>query len=434
MSSGHWVGTPARDPNPALTSKQRAWTNQATRAVRVPAGLSPGGPAPCMSGESSASARCLDDVPRNAAPVIEVTPVGTYQPLPYLLPAAVVRAADTASAADRLGRLATLVVWLALLGAAAWLLADALGGLLLAITPQVIFVGTSLTGSSLEIAASIAFFAALLRLPRRGAWIVAAVAGATLALSRSPGPVWVVLDIALWAALAGRATLVELWRAHRRPVVLTLAALAAAIGLNRFWEARYGPHVDTSLLPSFESLKAGRRQLTDVLDELVGSFGYLDTSLAWPAAAAWGLLLAGLVVAALRAGRARERWVLLLVLAVVLVAPMYLFAAVTRHTGFGLQGRHVLPLAVVLPLVAAEILRRRATAFALAALGVAVAAIQLLAWWTNARRYAVGDDGSWWFFADAQWSPPGGWSLWALVTLAGVVALSLGVLKAPRRA
>ena len=102
--------------------------------------------------------------------------------------------------------------------------------------------------------------------------------------------------------------------------------------------------------------------------------------------------------------------------------------------GFGAQGRHVLPVLVLVPLWAGEILRRRpeGLAWLLPAAGVLWAAGQAVAWLANARRAAVGTDGSWWFFGAAEWSPPGGWWVWAVLAAAGA-ALGLAATIAARR-
>jgi hypothetical protein len=444
ISDGRLVGTRASDPNPALTTKQRAWTDQATRMVTVPPGLSPGATTPCEAGHPALSAACSDHAAVNPTAAREVTSVGTYEPLPYLLPAAVVRVAGHAAGADRAARIATFAVWLAMVAAAVWMLWDetaggmSLAGLLVAVTPMVVFIGASLTGSSVEIMSSITFFAALLRLTRDpnrvplGAFAVAAVSGAVLALSRSPGPGWVALDLIVWAPLAGRAAIVALWRRFRPQLLIAAVVILAGIGANRYWEATYGPRVLTSLFPPLESLKAGGRELFGALDELVGRFGYLDTPLGAFGVSVWALLSAGLLGAAAWFGRARERWALGIAVAVSLLGPIYLFAAITRFTGFGLQGRHVLALIVTLPLVAGEIVRRRRPApVFFAAVAAGVGAIQLVAWWVNSRRYAVGDQGPLWFLSHPHWSPPAGWIVWTL--LAAAAAMTLAVSGVPRR-
>ena len=63
-------------------------------------------------------------------------------------------------------------------------------------------------------------------------------------------------------------------------------------------------------------------------------------------------------------------------------------------------------------------------------LGVAVAFMQALAWYLNARRHAVGTKGPLWFFSRAAWSPPGGWELWVVVVVVAAVAMGAAVVTA----
>jgi hypothetical protein len=58
--------------------------------------------------------------------------------------------------------------------------------------------------------------------------------------------------------------------------------------------------------------------------------------------------------------------------------------------------------------------------------------MQVWAWWINARRYAVGSGGPFWFVDRAQWSPPLGWAPWIAVLVCAAVVLSAG-LAARRR-
>jgi hypothetical protein len=105
------------------------------------------------------------------------------------------------------------------------------------------------------------------------------------------------------------------------------------------------------------------------------------------------------------------------------------------RTGYGAQGRHVLPVLVLVPLYAGEVLRRHP--HGLAALLPAVAALwavgQAVAWLASARRGALGTDGSWWFFGAPEWSPPGGWWLWAAMAAAGAALALAGAVTAARR-
>ena len=54
----------------------------------------------------------------------------------------------------------------------------------------------------------------------------------------------------------------------------------------------------------------------------------------------------------------------------------------------------------------------------------------LVAWWLEARRLAVGTDGSFLFFGDVAWDPPVGWLPWALVMLLATAAYASGIVGA----
>jgi hypothetical protein len=54
-----------------------------------------------------------------------------------------------------------------------------------------------------------------------------------------------------------------------------------------------------------------------------------------------------------------------------------------------------------------------------AVLAIGTGVIQLLAWWLESRRIAVGTDGPFFFMSDSVWDPPGGWLPWVLLMLLG---------------
>lgn len=131
---------------------------------------------------------------------------------------------------------------------------------------------------------------------------------------------------------------------------------------------------------------------------------------------------------------------LVVLLAGAVVAPVAFYALFTRPTGFGLQGRQLLPALVLVPLLAGEMVYRSATVNApRARVGVLqrsvpmlVAIVQIGAWWVNARRFAVGDHGPFWFFAHPAWSPPAGWTPWLTAVILAVACLSIVALSARR--
>src|SRR5438067_13162165 len=102
VADGHLLGPAVHDARFGVTPDQIAWTRQATRAVLVPAGLAP--PNDCYVRDPHRSAGCLEQVSVPAVPAVHVTPVGTYEPLPYLLPALAVHTGHNPRTALRWAR------------------------------------------------------------------------------------------------------------------------------------------------------------------------------------------------------------------------------------------------------------------------------------------------------------------------------------------
>jgi hypothetical protein len=95
-----------------------------------------------------------------------------------------------------------------------------------------------------------------------------------------------------------------------------------------------------------------------------------------------------------------------------------------------MQARHVLPLAVLLPIGAGEVLRRHmaeisaATARrALIAAITSAATVHVAAWYVNARVWSGSPDGPGFLFSRSAWSPPLSWILWAGALLVAAAAL-----------
>ena len=129
-------------------------------------------------------------------------------------------------------------------------------------------------------------------------------------------------------------------------------------------------------------------------EQAVGVFGRaVDLDMPTVLYLAWAALLLGVLGWAIRLGSRRERLILAGTVAVVLLSPFVLSVGV-RPTGFPVQARHLLPLAVLVPIGAGEVLRRHAAQVPpatarlalLGAVGLA-AAVHLGAWFVNARAW-----------------------------------------------
>ncbi len=437
ITNGHLTGS--RAPNTLLgvqstiSAPGRAFESRNSRAVLVPAALSPPG-AHCLGGRLDLRGSCT-----------ESTYTGNYQPLPYLLPAVALGLSSHVRSASWLTRLASALPAAAFLALALALLFDgtmwSLLGPALALTPMVVFLASVLNPGGLEVTACAAFLAALLRLTRTeppagglGVWAAAAISGVVAILSWQLGFAFVAFDVLAAAALVfARVPGAPLAVGLRRPLLGLLGPLGAAIVVYALYTSSAGGPPTTIALARVGDLHSAVNQLRPVFEEAVGTFGSLTVALPGVVRYLWWLLVLGLVLAALMRGARRERVVLVATVALTILFPVLFDALVYRHTGFGLQARYVLPVLMMVPLVAGEILRERpplaapgrAPELLLAAGLTVVAVLQLVAWWVNAAAAAGRPRTS--FFPDhAAWSPPLGWDPWLAVAVIACLLLAAG--------
>jgi hypothetical protein len=428
IANGHLLGSKIPYPNVPLTPAQQAFVNHDTRAVEVPARLSPPDVA-CINGKPDITGRC-----------VEASPTGDYYPPAYLLPAVALKVASNADTGLWLSRFLSAASCFAFIALAIALLWSGSGwsllGLLLALTPMTLFVSSILNPSGLETTASIALAAAGLRIARAPAlarawvWVALALSGAVTVLSFQAGPAFLVADLAAAGALIGAAGAGELRRQSRRQLGLAGLTIMTALVLWFVYASVSGAsHSHFGVTPLLHSLRVGVEQLHIALRDAVGNFGSLTVELPTIAQWIWWLLVLALVAAAVWLGNRRERVVMALVLLLALAFPVLSFAWNYRYSGFGIQGRQVLPVLVLIPLLAGELVNRHraclAGRHAGGVLGAAIAAIALFqayAWWYDARAVA-GAPGTLRFYAHAIWSPPLGWLPWIAVAALGTLAL-----------
>lgn len=427
IANGQWLGPKVRLSTTSLPPAQLAWVQQSTRGVRVPAALAPPG-VNCLSGRPDTST-CL-----------EPTTVGTYHPLPYLFPAVAASVSHTANTALWLSRAASALQCLMFIALAVSLLwsgsAWSLAGLLAALTPMALFVSSVVNPNGLEIAAGLAFAAGVLRLSRDPQptapwiWVALAVSGAATIVAWQLGPVFVVADLLLLAGLLRRRGLRQLV-AGGAGFHWTVAVL---LGAAVVWFA-YGliSGVDhLTFHPSLLHAHGGFAELKLALRDAIGNFGTANLPLPGVARWVWWLLVVGLVGVALSVAALRERLLMIVVVLLAVAFPIVFYAWVYRFSGYGLQGRYVLPVLMLIPLLAGELISRRADRLIRVwprmllggALGV-IALFQAYTWW-YAASHAAGRPTQLGFFQHASWHPPLGWGPWIGIALFGAVLL-LGV-------
>lgn len=456
VAGGDLVGRPAAyKPGPEFGEGQLRWINSVTRAFDVPRAKTFGTIATCNAFRPAQSAACLpDQLGRRARPPeatsLELTHVGPYQPLPYAALGVPARLAPGGAAAALLaGRLVTAAITVGLLAlavAALWSAAAgvwSLLGIVVAVSPMVVFLGSSFSPSGMEVAGGVCMAAGVVAVartaaPRRRAWAALGAGGTVMALARTTGPYWALALLLVLLLITGLAGLRGRMGGRRGWATVALVAIGAGAAATVGWDLAVmpGPSGEVDLVDG--ALRAGS-DLPELMRQAIGVFGWLDTAMPTAAYTAWRLMLAGLVGLALLVGTRRDRGVLGLSIAGVLVATIGLAVFAVYPNQFGTQARYTLPLAMVVPVLAGEIVSRRRHRLAAALprnlpllVGATAAGVHLLGFWSNARRQAVGVEGPVFFVGRSEWSPFIGWSLWLTLALVACGLLA-AALRSPAR-
>jgi hypothetical protein len=362
--------------------------------------------------------------------------IGSYPPFDYLVPGLLARTGGSPDTRLLLARGAMAALALALLIAAVLLIWDegvgalSLIGLVVAVTPMVVFVSATLSASGPEIAAAVCFVAALLRLSRentsaRWVWAMAAFSGLVLASSRQLGPEEIVILLVGTTVLLGKTRTRRLFRG-RAALTAWLVVVVGCVA-SVLWDLAYGVHPPEAIGSVAAVLPSAVKQLGTLTSQAIGNFGWLDSPLPTPALVAWLAMLAVLLVIAVRlSGRQVSRRLGLI--AVGIAGCTVALEALQRQTGFSFQGRYALPIFILLPMAAGELIRsgsgrlssRSAKRLIIGTMSVA-GLVQAVGWVTNGRRVAVGTHGSWLYAFQSQWHPPLGWLPWTVLVIAALV-------------
>ena len=445
IGGGQLLGQPG--PLPAqvatrlrLDGPRYAFANSTTRWVTVPPNLAPVGFA-CNAFDATQPAACIGQTQPSAASNALPTYTGTYEPFVYAIPGLLGRLGDNAATALLVMRATNAVLCLALLALAVSLLSDKAAGalpmlgLMLAATPELIWLTAIVNASGPEVCAGLCFFAGVLRMSRpqavsRGVWIALMTSGTALALSRPLGVIWLALDLMLLIQIVRPAGLRRRFQDggwySRAAAVVVLCSTGLAVA----WEAAIEPHHGTALAEVLQQLPTAVWGLPQDVREGVGVFGWLETYMPSAGYDVWALVVAVILGFALVIGTHRQRMMLGLLAALTVAVTLGVAAAIIGPVGFALQGRYVMPFTLTLPLFAGEVIYRHreripriATGYLVAVVGLTTAGLQLVGWLSNARREAVGVGGPLAFWARSQWSPPLGWLPWFVLVAIGCVAL-----------
>lgn len=427
------------DPVPITATVPVLIRNESiSRSVTIPSRQSPTGML-CFIFKPRVTPACQPPPPADAGEVRVVTTLGAYPPFLYYPIGVVASLGRTPTEAILLGRAVVLLasmllMWLSTRHLMRWIGPRAAIAVAVTVTPMTAFCTGILNTSALEFFGAFGVAAVVVvatrhpeSLTRRWTQLVVLACGSALVLSRQLGIVTMVTLVGLLLVRGGWRVLRPRLQA-RDPVLLSVLGLLAVESAGvALWEALRDHPALLGPPASAASLREFAAQFAVLARELVGTFGWLDVLPPVAYAVAWGLLAGALLVGALVLGDRRDRWSLVVMLTVALGVAYTTYASVFFPVRAGLQGRHILPILVVVPLLAGVVMaerlpRRSLVAYATLA-AVVSGTLHLWGFWLAAQRYAVGLPAPFWFFPDAQWAPGLGWGPW--VALAAVAALGL---------
>jgi len=455
---------------PAEPATER--TGFGNEGFEVPASLLPGEVDCAWFPKPPKPASCQVPV-TDRSPILVSSNVARYSPVYYLAVGLPLLAWPDATGI-LIGRLISVLLCALLLAAAASSAARlgrlVLAGVVLVATPMVINLAGSINPNGVEIAAGILVFTTLLALLRAGSegpsgggagldsgaglgagagldepairrlLLLTGVAVAVLLTVRQLGPLLLAVDVAACAVLARPGRLRALCRLRAARWILGVPLLVGTVFFGYWtvasgigdikpmaWNARHGTAGEL-----LHQIYAERVEF--YLHQLVGQFGYGETTISDYAIDAWYALWALLVLPALLwAG-----WRVRLVLAGLAAFSAALLLGLELHfaplVGWTQHGRYVLPAAVGMVLVAAAAASGGRSAAAAArealagqrwfAVGLAAATVPLHGYALTRvmTRYQIGIDAPL-NPLHGSWLPPGGPLLPLALLALGLVAL-----------
>jgi len=302
-----------------------------------------------------------------AGRVLVASGAANYNPAFYWVLGKVASISDGA-AALYLMRITGASLCLLFIGLAAWAFRStargtwAFAGLVIALSPVMVFSTVIAAPNGLEMASALALWSSLLNLgdaPTRSTervlLVIAFAAASVLVTLRLLGPLFallIVLTTWVWDAdLVGRAI-----RRHRRVFVTGSALVLSAIVAAVTWVLWTG---SMSPAPEKQGAEWSFNDLVLWPLQAIAAFPYRDQPGAMIVYPVVLLIFSTLVVAALRLGTRRDRVAVALTLVVSMGMPVVITALTYGGRGAMWQGRYGLPYSLGIVLVAAMVLDRQ---------------------------------------------------------------------------
>ena len=375
------------------------------------------------------------------APVVEVpawTMMGRYPPLPFVF-SGIGTVFGATSLSVHMARAMTSFVSALLISFSAYAIMrrkQSLMGLLVALTPGTIFLASAMNNSAIEICAAIALWSILPSIHQgqvsdhimQFAFIIA---GVMLIATRPIGILmYLIVFVISWLAF-GSTSYISFIKANK--VALSVHALTATF-MTWWYVAVYSYQTSPSLTVGTEKaslatqLTQSLNHIPELLDQVVGNFGWLDAPI--PRGALWLYVVIFTVLIVASLNQIGKRHALVLFLLTITVICLSIAIDINTYAILGwlaAQGRHIAPILVGVPLLAA----------AKATFGNRMQIAMVTGWSVTMvlaglgalRRYTIGIGGSHTLtmLINRTWNPTGGFwvSVFFLVAATALVAATV---------
>ncbi|WP_186760157.1 DUF2142 domain-containing protein [Arthrobacter alpinus] len=410
--------------------------------VQVPSYIANLGSQNCYVFHRDRTADCAPPIPSNDNfDAIGVTTAGGYNPMYYWLvglPSLFMTGAPAIYAMRIVSVLFSAVFFaagfmaLAKLRKPKWPLVSAT----IVVTPMVLFLSSGINPNSIEIAATLAAFCALLavldhahslrsRLPEIA---IVAVSTVVLANTRSVSLLWLLCAVVTALMFFGWSSLKRMLGNRNVLVAIGFAVVGVVLGL--YWmavsmnaPASSGTAPEGIINPApgvapYQAFITMLDRTFDFLNQYIGVVGWLDTPVPSGVFGFWSMLFIATLLLSMLARPRKLTYAMLVSLAALVLVPAILQALLVTTVGFIWQGRYSMPLVLVTFVSAGMAMRtrtfstgRRSQSVARLLLLSAVIA-HVISFLYVLRRYVVGiiDISTWQtMISHPAWQPPLGW-------------------------
>lgn len=363
------------------------------------------------------------------------TNMGRYPPLPFVI-SGIGTVFGPTNLSVYMSRAMTSLICALLIACSAYAIMrrkQSLVGLLIAITPGTVFLASAMNPSAIEICSAVALWSILPSIHQdesknHAIQTIFIIAGVLLIATRPIGVViYVMVSLVSWLAY-GNAKPVSFFKANK-PVLITHGVAAA---LMVWWYvAVYSFQTTPSLTAGSEKmsittqLTRSLNHIPELLDHVVGNFGWLDTPI--PRGALWLYVIGTAILVATSMKKVGQRKLLALILLLMTVICMSIAIDMNFYGmfgWFGAQGRHIAPVLVGLPLIM----------FSRFTFGNRIRFAVVTGWsvvmvWAGLgtlRRYTVGiiGDNAFSMLTERTWNPTGGFWVSVLLLVAATALVA----------